>query len=257
MKKSALLLFAMIIIIVSCKKDDTTDDSQTVVLTPKQVQFGLAINYTATWCGPCGDWGAPLIHELSNMGDVVAITVHASGDPMYIPNLYYSFSSDRPTGGGIPAFWVGDTKTTNTGAMTALLGQTPIAGVAMSSVNSGTSMTVKTKVEFFELGIGEYYLAVLILEDGIDGSSSAGQYEQNGVLDPSTYHHDFVLRASNAEGSVYGEMIINDPSKGEIFEREYEIALNPDWNNAVYAVTILWEKGESGSPIYKFINTTK
>ena len=258
MKKFALLFLVLVLAFYSCnKKDEESDNPQTESLIPKQEQWGFAVNYTATWCGPCGDWGAPLIHELYETGDVVAITVHASGDPMYNSNLYSSFSADRPTGGGIPSFWIGDTKTTNVNEMTTLLGQMPIAGIAISAVKNETTMTVKTKTKFFEAGNGKYFLSVLILEDGIDGSSSAGQYEQNGVEDPSSYHHDFVLRASSVSSNSYGEMIINSPEKGATVEKEYEIALNATWDQDVYAVAILWEVDVTGSPNYKFINAIK
>ncbi|MCD4729014.1 MAG: Omp28-related outer membrane protein [Bacteroidales bacterium] len=257
MKKFALLLLVPVFIFYSCNKDEETDEPQNEGLTPKQEQWGFAINYTATWCGPCGDWGAPLIHELSETGDVVAITVHASGDPMYNSGLYGSFNSERPAGGGIPSFWIGDTKTTDTSAMTTLLEQAPVAGIAIESTKNDTSMTVKTKTEFFEAGSGKYFLSVLILEDGIDGSSSAGEYEQNGVEDPTSYQHDFVLRASSVNGNSYGEEIVISPEKGATVEKEYEIILSPAWGQDVYAVAILWQVDLFSSPNFKFINAIK
>jgi len=257
MKNFALLLLGLAFIFVSCNKDEETDNPDNQPLTPKQEQWGFAINYTATWCGPCGDWGAPLIHDLSETGDVIAITAHAANDPMYNSGLYGSFNADRPNGGGIPSFWIGDIKTTSVSAMTALLEQTPIAGIAIETTKNETTMTVKTKTEFFEAGNGKYFLSVLILEDGIDGSSSAGDYEQNGAEDPTSYQHDFVLRASSVNGNSYGEMIIQDPEKGAAVDKEYEITLNPSWDQDVYAVAILWEVDLFGSPNFKFINAIK
>ena len=257
MKKFALLLLIPVFIIASCNKDEENDNPQTETLTPKQEQWGFAINYTATWCGPCGDWGAPLIHELYETGDVIAITAHAANDPMYNSGLYMSFNADRPNGGAIPSFWIGDTKTTSVSEMTTLLEQTPIAGIAIETTKNETSMTVKTKTEFFEAGNGKYFLSVLILENGIDGSSSAGDYEQNGAEDPTSYQHDFVLRASSVNGNSYGEEIVISPEKGVVVEKEYEITLNPTWGQDVYAVAILWEVDLFGSPNYKFINAIK
>ena len=240
MKNFALLFLSLTFIFTSCNKDEESDNPDDQPLTPKQEQWGFAINYTATWCGPCGDWGAPLIHDLSEAGDVVAITVHASGDPMFNSGLYTSFDADRPSGGGIPSFWISDTKTTSMSDMTALLQQTPIAGIAIESTINESSITVKTKTEFFEAGSGKYFLSVLILEDGIDGSSAAGDYEQNGVADPTNYKHDFVLRASSVSNNTYGEEIIVSPEKGATVEKEYEITLNATWDQNVYPVAILW-----------------
>jgi len=257
MKKFALLLLVPVFIFTSCNKDEETDNPQDEPITPKQEQWGFAINYTATWCGPCGDWGAPLIHELSNVGDVVAITAHATGDPMFISSLYTSFDMDRPTGGGIPSFWIGDEKSTQVSTMNTLLQKIPIAGIAIESTKTDSSITVKTKTEFFVAGNGKYFLSVLILEDGIDGSSTAGDYEQNGVENPTTYKHDFVLRASSVSNNAYGEEIVNGPEQGAVIEKEYVITLNPDWDQHVYPVAILWHVDLFGSPNFKFINAIK
>ena len=129
---------------------------------------------------------------------------------MYDEDLYNSFTSVRSTGGGVPSFWVGDVKTKEPDQMTALLNQTPIAGIGIEYAKNGTTMTVNTQVEFFEDAEGEYFLSVLVLESGIDGSSSAGAYAQSGTANPPTYEHDFVLRASATEGNVYGML---DPYK--------------------------------------------
>jgi len=252
MKNYLLLLLSFVIVFAACKKDE--EEQIEDQLTPKKDQWGFALNYTATWCGPCGNWGAPLIHEYADAGKVVAITAHASGDPMYNPALYGSFENVRTNGGGIPAFWVGDIKTTEMNHMDNLLSQTPLAGIAMSKTDNGSSMTVKTKTEFFEAGSGEYYLVVLLLESGIDGSSSAGSYSQNGVSNPATYKHDFVLRTSHVDGSVYGELIATDPTKGKSVAKEVTLTIDENWTNDVYPVVILWRKNLSGSPKYEFIN---
>jgi hypothetical protein len=173
---------------------------------------------------------------------------------MYNADLYNSFTSIRSTGGGIPSFWVGDLKTKEPDAMTELLSQTPIAGIGITHTKSASSITVHTKVEFFEDAEGEYYLSVLVLESGIDGSSSAGSYTQVGTSNPSSYQHDYVLRASSIEGNMYGELVLTNPIEGESTENEYEIPLNPSWTKTVYPVAILWKKDISTSPKYKFIN---
>ena len=162
--------------------------------------------------------------------------------------------SDRTTGGGIPSFWVGDIKTTEPDAMITLLSQTPIAGIGISYNIVGTTMTVNTTVEFFEDAEGEYFLSVLVLESGIDGSSSAGSYAQSGTTNPSSYEHDFVLRASATEGNVYGSVILTDPVNGEISDNEFTISLNSSWDKTIYPVAILWKKDDSSTPKYKFIN---
>ncbi len=173
---------------------------------------------------------------------------------MYNASLYVSFKNVRQTGGGIPSFWVGDIRTTEPEAMTELLSQTPIAGIGITSSTNDNSMNINTQVEFFEDADGEYYLAVLILESGIDGSSSAGSYAQSGTANPSSYEHDFVLRTSFTEYNVYGIHILTDPLNGDTSNNEFTISLNSGWNKYVYPVAILWKKDDSSIPKYKFIN---
>lgn len=256
MGKLVFLLFCLVLIYTSCSKDDNNKQGDHS-LTANQRQWGLAINYTATWCGPCGSWGSPLIHELSQVDEVVAITVHSANDPMFNSALYKSFNADRPSGDIIPSFWIGDEKSQELNTMNSLLQQIPVAGIGIESSQTESSITIKTKTEFFMAGSGQYYLSVLILEDGINGSESAGNYKQNGVADPVNYKHDFVLRASSVNNNVYGEELISNPEKGSIVDKEYEIVLNPGWDQHVYPVAILWQVNLFSNPQYRFINAIK
>jgi len=256
MKKLTLFLLAFVLIASACKKDE--EEEETNSLNPTAAQNGFAINYTATWCGPCGNWGAPRIHKFAEDGPKGAvITAHASGDPMHVAALYSSFSSDRAIGSGIPSFWAGDQSSAGDGAMLALVGSGDAkAGVDLSFEVSGTTMTVKTLTKFFSPDAGDYYLSVLVLEDGIDGSATSGQYKQNGVANPDTYKHDFVLRASSVSGSAYGEKIVSNPSNDTEVSKDYSITLDASWNSP-YAVAIIWRIDATGTPQYKYINAIK
>ncbi len=230
---------------------EATIDNGTCAL-PQKIQMGFVVEYTATWCGPCGANGAPTMHGLYEMGNVIGITAHASGDPMHIPALYNSFNSCRPSGGGIPSFWIGDEKSSSTGTMQALLDRDPTAGVTFTATKSGNSMVVKTLTQFFEDNTGDFYLSVYILESGIDGTS--GEYEQNGTSDPE-YKHDFVLRETNVPNEVYGEKIATGPvKKNQLVRKDYTIALDPSWDQNVYAVAVLWRKADGGAIAYEFVN---
>jgi hypothetical protein len=257
MKKFTIILMLFVLVASACKKDE--EEEETSKLNPTATQKGFAINYTATWCGHCGNWGAPLIHDYSKAAStVVAICAH-SGDPMS-NDLYASFTADRTTGGGIPSFWVGDTKTTNGNAMKDLLASgNAVAGVDYTYKVEGGVMTVSTETKFFSAGSGDYYLSVLVLEDGIDGSSSAGQYKQSGTANSypnDDYRHDFVLRASSVSGNAYGQLLGSNPPKDKVYTKEYKINVDASWKNP-YAVAIIWNKVAGNAPQYKFVNALK
>lgn len=257
MKKLSLILLTFVLVLGACKKDPVVEEP---TLAPTSTQNGFAINYTATWCTYCGDWGAPLIHKWADDAkSAVVICSHASSDPMN-NSLYGEFSADRTTGGGIPSFWVADTKTTAATAMTDLVATGAAqAGVDYTYEVSGTTMTVKTKTKFFTPDAGEYYLSVLVLEDGINGNSTAGAYKQAGVANSypnDDYHHDFVLRAS-ASGTAYGASIATNPANNAEIDKDYTITLDASWNNP-YAVVIIWRYDAASSvPQYKYINALK
>jgi hypothetical protein len=174
---------------------------------------------------------------------------------MYNSALYGSFSSVRPTGGGIPSFWVGDIDDGEPGDVTNLLAQTPPAGLEFIAARDGNNMNVMVRTLFFENVSGEYYLSVYILEDGIDGSSSAGQYAQNGVANPATYKHDFVLRTAATPNSAYGEMIASGSiAAGSKYDKTYAIPVDASWND-IYVGVCLWKK--DGTGFYSFVNALK
>ncbi len=251
--KKVFLVFAAIAFVIACSKDETTTLPTSQTLNPQKVQWGLCIEYTATWCGPCGNWGAPLAHEVYNMGKVAVIACHVSNDPMYDAALYSSLTNDRSTGGGVPAFWMGDTKTSSSSAMTQLLTKIPDASVDLTYSISNGKMKVNTRSKFFNAVSGDYYLSVFVLEDGIDGSSTAGDYAQNGVSNPTTYKHDFVLRAS-ATSNCYGEQIATGSiAANKSIDKSYEITLKSDWKKTLYPCAVLWKK-ETGTPAYKYVN---
>lgn len=261
MKQILPLILCLAVILISCnKQDDTADDNPNPdpnqnVPTPVKEQWGLAINYTATWCTYCGQWGAPLLHDFAAAGKVVTIAVHGSDDPMYKAALFQDLVMVRPVA-GYPTFWVGDIKTNQMADMTDLLQSPSITGIAISSVTAADSMVVKTKVKFFGSDDGTFHLSVLLLEDGIDGSQSAGDYEQQGVSNPDTYKHDFVLRASANKGNIYGPDIIATPEPGDEVEGTYVFHLKESWSD-VYPVAVLWKDNYVGDPSYVFVNAVK
>ena len=241
----------------ACNKDEDDDDEEKG-LSPTSEQWGFTLEYTRTNCGICGSTGGPVIHTLHDMGNVVALAIHVNGsdDQMVYAN-YGGFNGDRPSGGGIPSFWVGNDKASTSDAdtyMTDLLNQGAAdAGVDLSYSISGDKMKVKTKTKFFKAGTGSYLISVYLLEDGVDGGDNAGPgYKQSGGA--SDYIHDFILRGASMD-NVYGETIATDPASNETVEKDYEFTLGSEWVSAnCYAVAVIWQMDMAASPEHVFIN---
>jgi len=259
MKKILFALVAATLMFSGCNKEDDDKNGKDKGLQVKKEQWAFVLNYTATWCGPCGSSGAPVILACGATPRALAVKAHASNDPMHVASYYSQFGQQRPSGGGIPSFWVNDIKTTTGGTKSTMedeLKKMPVAGLAIESTREGTNFKVKVKGQFFSAQAGEYFLSVFLLEDGIDGSASAGAYKQNGTSDPA-YKHNYVFRTA-ATTDLYGESVLTSPAENAVFEKEYTIAVDPAWQMTVYPVAILWKKDTSGAtPHYKFINAIK
>lgn len=252
----ALLLFSLF----ACSKKDQEVEESIDFFS----QWALVINYTAASCYNCGAWGAPLVHDLEKLDNVVAICAHSLSDPMYTP-IMLSFKKDRESGGEIPVFWVGDVKTLdeeNTrNVVNSMKTKHPAAGLEISQSIIDTIMNVSVKTTFSFARKGVFYLSVFLLEDGIDGSYSTGFYRQIGTLHSypnDDFTHDFVLRCSSTGSEAYGEKIIEQPAKDQVILSEYAFSIKAYSKENVYPVAVLWEyKQEGAKPHYKFINAIK
>ncbi|MEI6576110.1 MAG: hypothetical protein WCO63_08040 [Bacteroidota bacterium] len=234
----------------------TIDDGSCVATGPKQ--YGFVLEYTATWCGPCGQWGAPAVHDLYAMGDVVAVACHVDGDPMYNVSLYNQLTSCRSTGGGIPAFWVGDEKMPNSpgqfpGKMTTLMGRDPDVSTVCKATRSGANVTIKSSTEFMKNCDGDYYLSFFITESEIPGDANAGAYAQTTPADPATYTHKFVLRSA-LNDKAYGEKISSGAVlAGKKLDSSYSMPIDATWTNELSVCTVIW-KYNATSQLYEYQN---
>ncbi len=229
-------------------------------LKPNSIQNGFAITYTATWEQYSGVWGAIRLHQYATDAPHGAIiAAHVSGDPMST-KLTNSFLYDRYHGGGIPAFYVGDDKTSYVNAMNLLLCSTSNCGIDYQYFITGDSMYVHTKTKFFSSMQGDFYLSVLVLEDGINGNSNAPvDYIQNGTSNSypnDDYFHDFVLRASSVKDSAYGEIIVQNPIQNTEINKNYTIRIDNNWIKP-YPVCIVWKHVIGTKPEYHYINALK
>lgn len=250
MKNILLGLVVLFFLGASCEDpiDPTPEPTPWDNLNPGTSQWGLVINYTASWCGPCGNWGVPLMNNCVNLTKVVGIVVKASGDPQYNATIWNGFYNDRTNDGAVPAFWMGDDKSTNIGTLQTLMTRTPKAAIAMKHEIVGDSMIIYSSINTltgFDPS-AEYHLGVVVQEDGL-------QYAQNGITDPE-YKHKYIARKAHKD-LTYGDVVTLSAGVKNNFR--HAIKLESTWVKAnCYASVVLYKKEGTTKPLYKFINAS-
>jgi hypothetical protein len=237
--KKILLLLVVGAFAASCSKEAKITETITI----PQTQKTLLIYKGATWCGPCGSSGKPVLRAMEAIGeDKVICLASQTNDGLNSPagdlignNLMTRFSQN-----GIPhMFESGNGNTYNfypnqgtaTNNMNAINGKSANVNAYVSASTTGSTIEVKAKTKFFAAGSGEYYLSVLVLEDNINKT-------QSGSSNPE---HDNVIRG-NGGSSAWGEKI-NSTTMDAEQEFSYSIAIDPSWKKENLKIaTVIWKK---------------
>ena len=246
MKKVFLILMSLIIF------------SATAFAEVSETSKSLVYKATATWCGPCGSWGWDLQEQIYQDNHEKAIVFHAHASSSSLGStLTNNFMSLFESPGGYPN-WIanGSNETVYSQSGGIYTGQTrsnikdmvddfaledPVVNTAMTYEIKNGKLTVKTKSKFFQKANTEYYLSVLILEDGIK-AQQAGQ--QGEVI------HDHVLR-SYASANPYGEAINTGPAKaGDEIKKTFTKNLDYSWNSDNVYPVLLMLKREGNSFVF-------
>lgn len=233
---------ALLTVVAACKKDKKGGDDagSTEVKAPASAdvankQRSFMAYVTATWCGPCGQYGGPTFKQVVNDlgGDVLAVNVQTSNsqltpyfkkngvshpDSTFIgPAFTQIFNTlNVPTSGGsfsIPAFSVNNNYmgTSNTtvdqlkGAVTGNNANSPEIGVAANMGINGNTLTVKAKAKVFKATTAtEFVWSVVVIETPITGYQLVGGSANN------SYEHKNIVRAVvGSGGKMYNQNMWN------------------------------------------------
>lgn len=195
------------------------------------------IRLTATWCGPCTGLGATIAALEKKYGDqLVCLTPHASGDPMFHQESN-NFGRLFGSGGSVP-FTIIQLKNTVLGAVAQsnfekhidkALSVAPTTGIQVSSEIVGDE--VKVSVQVLANKDGNYGIGLALMEDNIVAA-------QSGV---SNYTHNNVLRAyaTKSMGDPIGELKAWEESE----PMEFTIPIKSSWKKEnlrlfVYTVNV-------------------
>lgn len=243
MKKNLLFLFVLI------------STFQIQAQEVPEVQKSLITKVTATWCSNCGSWGWELFENLveDNSEKALVIANHYSGD---LNNPTSDAIADNFNVNSQPRFILNDTdQNASNGNIatkrTEIKDQvdnnfllSPLSNAGLEATLDGNMLSVITKTRFFQPTMGEYYVGVYVIENGvINFQSNQGM---NAV-------HKNVLRAGMST-SPFGELIMNGSiGMGMEFNHNFSMTLEDSWNvDSLEIATIVWKKNED---TYEFINT--
>lgn len=218
---------------------------------------------TATWCGPCGQWGWELFDEIITDNKPKAILMGTYGDEAsdLFNQTAGDFYDDFCSGAGWPAFAVNGanrtaysssggiyTSTTRNNCKMvsdSFAATTPLASTGYTYKITGNTLTVNTKTKFWQATSGNYFVGVYVIEDGVM-NTQAGQ--------SGTVAHHYVLRGSISAGASFGVSIVNGSvTSGQTYDKSFTYTLPANWNKSkLQVVTMIWKK--SSGPGYDFIN---
>lgn len=206
----------------------------------------------ATWCPNCGlsAWdNFTTIHDEFD-GQAVILSLHPSRSSRLHAPEAIDLSENLPQAFGQPLFYVNRTKyatgsiVQNTGvAVENAKNATPLANTGITATIKNGQLEVDAKVKFFQEGNGDYFLSLLVVEDGVVEIQS-----QRG----SDAIHKKLLRTSLL-GGTFGQMIGSGtiPADSEFtFSDTKEMEADWDRDNLEVAA-IIWQKVDNN---YEFVN---
>ncbi|MFA6057363.1 MAG: T9SS type A sorting domain-containing protein [Taibaiella sp.] len=233
--------------------------------TPIKKSISLVHKITATWCGPCGDWGWTAANSIisGTTDKALYIGLFASSNPSYGNTDFYNATAATLTSqfaaeNGIPEFGVNGISSTQNftsgvesdciNKATTFAATIPTASAASNMSINGNTVTVKAKAQFWSATSGEYYLAAYIVEEG-------AMHIQNEQGSAAVAHHG-VLRTSMTAASAWGEQIANGSvTENQTFSKNFTFTVtDPKWDKTKLKIyNVIWKK-EAG--VYKFVNVS-
>lgn len=226
------MLFTAVLITASvfsgCKKKEEAPTADGGAwYEPEQKQRSLMMNFTATWCTYCGQWGHPTFHaaELSLGDNALPFNVQAAQSELAA--VQYKPGNDTPyyarhmselttlinnvTVGGYPTLMVnnkggyaGGSQATMAADANNFNANAPVANINFGITKNANGFVARTTTKFFKETSGDYHITMFITENGINHRQNvSGTYV-------SPYNHDNIIRAfpiSNAKetaGSLAG-----------------------------------------------------
>ena len=297
MLRLSILVLIVCCFITSCKKDDNGVNPGNSNGQHSQKQKGCtnenALNYdpeaevdngncklvpkantpvitkiTATWCGPCGDWGWELFKTIEKKAgeETILMSCYSSRKSEFSNEAALKIGNQLSDYRAFPSFCA-NWKSRQVypeppmpplkffpdsvfKAVDSIRQQRPVANVGFVTEEQNDSIYVKSVTKFFKDVNDKYdkfYVGIYAIEDGVRGPQNV---TDEGIK-MKNHHH--VMRGSLTE-SVWGKKLTKGPvKKGEAFRKNFTVTLEDKWNEEnVELVMMVFKKNLS----YRFINAS-
>lgn len=271
MKKLLAIAAIAVFAFSSCSKDDDNGNgggSSSGSLTVEKKNRGILIDFSETWCPPCGSSGGPGFDSSLYLEgtSISAMKVYGSSNPSTMNSPLSDGLANAYNVSGVPDFWFNNTELNSGGGVYSSAGANynwvntkanafavtdTIAGVALTKAVVGDSVKVTTRVKFFkeQAANQQYTLAVYLVEDNIISNQST-----NSGANPN-YRHRNLLRSGNA--STYTGVALNGTAAitaDQVFDNTFMLPKNSITGNNgnLKAIAVIWKLGTTPA---KVVNT--
>lgn len=267
MKKLLAIMAIAAIGFTSCKKDkeETPSSGGSSSLTVEQKNRGILIDFSETWCPPCGAYGGPAFDSCLSIesSKITLIKVYGSSTPASLNSSVSNGFSSAYNVSGVPDFWFNNTEQNAGGGVyssissnynwvnnkaNAFAAEPVVAGIALKKEIVGDSIKVTTKVKFYAAQAAglDYKLAVYVVEKDIIATQQV-----SGSPAQTNYKHQNLVRACNSPS--YSGVSINASAAitaDQEFSKTFMIAKNAAWNvSNLKVVGVIWRGGATPNKV--------
>jgi hypothetical protein len=245
---------------VNYNPDATVDDASCVFIQEKQ--NSVFVKFTATWCGPCGDWGAPAFTGAidGNKGKLLGMSLQVSDNLTNAANgpIVDQFSA-KWAYTGTPNFAANEQMVgTSVGQAVSIVNDAsqlaPTMGVGLrTSIGAGPNtgkINIDAYIKNFADVTGVYHLAIYFLAREIVETQKVGS-----TNDPNFVHHHVLMGAATSGGAWGEEILPSGGSKGGTKHWAKAVAYDPSLElDQMEIVAVIWKKKTDGT--FEFVNST-
>jgi hypothetical protein len=256
MFKVLLPLFILTLALFSCKKEVSNLEESTF-LDVEEKNMGVVAKRTATWCGPCGDWGFDYFDNLKQQyGDEAVFMAFkdafgAEGD-YYFTRVNEVFG----VGGGTPRFFynfdtIHGVNYAGAGSVAQHNDSEVIANSNYEFTLTDDKINVTTTTKFFKSDQGEFLISPFLIIDNQVG------YQNGNADSPNTVHPKFVANKAHPIGNEVADSWAYKVASGEVakgyqINLEFEVNREPQWVEEDISFALILYKRVGGQ--YKFVN---